>query len=164
MKTEKVTLGEMALSEIVREQLMAEVGEKVKLKLKLDGEDRGYLGTTKQSGKNFICDLSKEEATVFLVKKTKYSKDGYNTYEVTNGKQKGRWLDYHSGAGNGELFAESHSFFEFDIAIWLVEDKTLYALAGKEVKTPVRGEKDSPIPFVSLNGVYKTFEVTEEKQ
>jgi hypothetical protein len=163
---EKETMGSAALRELVFKKVTADVGEKVKLKLKLDGKDRGYMGFAKNSGKSFVCDVTEADDTEFLVRKTKYAKDGYNTYEISSKKNKGLWLDYHTGVGNGGLFAESHSFFEFDIAIWKEENSTLYALTGKAVQTPVRGEKDSKETeiFVSADLRFPVLEISEEKQ
>ncbi|WP_299125798.1 hypothetical protein [uncultured Tenacibaculum sp.] len=157
------------IDKAIKENLTAEIGTKIKLKLSMKNAlgkvtDRGYMGITKKSGKNFVCDLSKEEATIFEVKKTKYAQDGYNTYEIKNGKYKKRWLDYHIGFGNGELFAESHNFFEFDIAIWREKDESLFALAGKKIAIPVRGTKEGTSMFVSEDPRYPIFYVTEEKQ
>ncbi|WP_299161859.1 hypothetical protein [uncultured Tenacibaculum sp.] len=153
----------------IKEKINADIGTKIKLKLSMKNPlgivtERGYMGMTKKSGKNFVCDLSQEDATIFEVKRTKYAKDGYNTYEIKNGKYKKRWLDYHIGIGNGEVFAESHTFFEFDIAIWREKDDSLFALAGKKIAIPVRGTKDGTTMFVSEDPRYPLFYITEEKQ
>lgn len=102
-----------------------------------------------------------EDATIFSVKETKYSKENHFTYEVTNGSYKGNWLDYHAGSGNGGVFAESHTFTEFDIAIWQYKDNQLRALIGKTVgEIPVCGEEDSSYIYACMR--MKPFEVIEE--
>jgi len=126
--------------------------------------ERGYMG---KKGSNFVCDVSEEDATVFQRINSKYSKpkEGYYTFGIKDGKKVPKyWLDYHIGTGNGELFPESHAFFEFDIAIWKIKEGSLFALAGKKIAIPVRGTKDSDVIFVSEDPRYPIFNIVEEKQ
>lgn len=158
---EKRTLGNEILEQLATEALSsARTLKSVKLKVTLDGKDRGYLGfDKKRSGDKLICDVSKSDATVFNVKQTKYTKKDHFTYEIANGPYKGRWLDYHTGSG--ELFAESHKFFEVDIAIWQYKDHKLQALIGKKTgELPVCGESDSVLTYASLR--MEAFKVFEE--
>jgi len=145
------------------------MGEPFKMKMSTKNvlekvTERGYIG---KIGKNFVCDSSKEEATVFQRINSKYSKpkEGYYTFGIMDGKKIPKyWLDYHIGTGNGELFPESHTFFEFDIAIWKIKERSLFALAGKKIAIPVRGTKDSNIIFVSEDPRLPIFYIEEEQQ
>lgn len=161
---QKMTVGKQVLGELVREAIAnGEVLRTVRLKLKLNGVDRGYMGLNEKNSKeNFICDLPEAEATVFEVKKTKYTTKAHYTYELKNKPYKGRWLDYHTGVSNGGVFAESHKWTEFDIAIWQYDDHKLQALIGhKYGELPICGETDSH--FIYASARMTPFEVIEEK-
>ena len=159
---EKQTIGSEILNQLATEALASEkIVKTVKLKLKLNGKDRGYMGLNKKtSGDKFICDVPEKDAAVFNIKTTKYTKKDHFTYELKNNPYKGNWLDYHTG--KGEVFAESHRFFEADIAIWQYKDKKIQALIGKTAgELPICGTDDSSLLFASK--LMTPFEITENE-
>ncbi|PKH52529.1 hypothetical protein CXF68_18305 [Tenacibaculum sp. Bg11-29] len=158
----KHTLGREILSQLAIEALAAEKTIKtIKFKLKLGNADRGYMGLNKKNnGNHFICDVSEKDAAIFNIKTTKYTKKDHFTYELKDNPYKGNWLDYHTGSG--EIFAESHSWIEKDIAIWQYKDKKLQALIGKKFgELPICGEKDSVLMYASAR--MNPFEMTVEE-